>query len=190
MRFYFDKINYEKIYIQVGTIIYPFDLDELTEEILSSNQDVETYCNLVDWQFEYSLFDLNNDKDSKEFSNIPTREIEYEEMLNIIKNRVMRYILDTETNYTIDKLEEILGFYAIDDLKDENLKKCLFIENINPNREKQTILNLIKYHTEQDENNFKSEAYKVANYVDYIGEKQLYKQIICLIEENNKYTPQ
>ena len=52
-------------------------------------------------------------------------------MIDIIKNCVMRYILDNRTDYTIDQLKEILGYDITDDLTDilnENLKEFKFIK--------------------------------------------------------------
>ena len=52
-------------------------------------------------------------------------------MIEIIKNRVMRYILDNRTDYTIDQLKEILGYDITDNLTDilnENLKEFKFIK--------------------------------------------------------------
>ena len=131
MRFYFDKINYDKIYIQVGHMIYLFDLDELAEDIPRGDESVEKYCNLAEWEFGDHLFDLNNDKEYTEFLNIDKEETEYTKMIVIIKNCVMRYILDNRTDYTIDQLKEILGYDITDDLTDilnENLKEFKFIK--------------------------------------------------------------
>lgn len=55
---------------------------------------------------------------------------------------------------------------------------------------KQSVLNLIKYHVEKNENGFRNEAINIARYFDSIGDEQLAEYIMGLIAESNLYTPQ
>lgn len=55
---------------------------------------------------------------------------------------------------------------------------------------KQSVLNLIKYHVEKNENSFRDEAIDIARYFDAIGDYQLAEYIMGLIAESNLYTPQ
>lgn len=55
---------------------------------------------------------------------------------------------------------------------------------------KQSVLNLIKYHVERNENSFRNEAINIARYFDSIGDDQLAEYIMSLIAESNLYTPQ
>lgn len=55
---------------------------------------------------------------------------------------------------------------------------------------KQSVLNLIKYHVEKNENAFRNEAINIARYFDSIGDEQLAEYIMSLIAEANLYTPQ
>lgn len=55
---------------------------------------------------------------------------------------------------------------------------------------KQSVLNLIKYHVEKNENGFRNEAISIARYFDSIGDEQLADYIMGLIAESNLYTPQ
>lgn len=55
---------------------------------------------------------------------------------------------------------------------------------------KQSILNLIKYHVERNENAFRNEAVNIAQYFDSIGDYQLAEYIMGLIAESNLYVPQ
>lgn len=55
---------------------------------------------------------------------------------------------------------------------------------------KQQILNLIRYHVERNENNFKDEAINIAKYFDANGDDQLAEYIMGLIQESNTYVPQ
>lgn len=55
---------------------------------------------------------------------------------------------------------------------------------------KQNVLNLIKYHVEQNENAFRNEAITIARYFDSIGDDQLAEYIMGLISESNLYVPQ
>ena len=53
---------------------------------------------------------------------------------------------------------------------------------------KQSVLNLIKYHVEKNENGFRNEAIGIARYFDSIGDEQLAEYIMGLIAESNLYT--
>lgn len=55
---------------------------------------------------------------------------------------------------------------------------------------KQSVLNLIKYHIERNENGFRNEAINIARYFDSIGDEQLAEYIMSLVAEANLYTPQ
>lgn len=55
---------------------------------------------------------------------------------------------------------------------------------------KQSIINLIKYHVERNENSFRNEAINIARYFDSIGDDQLAEYIMGLIAEANMYAPQ
>lgn len=55
---------------------------------------------------------------------------------------------------------------------------------------KQSVLNLIKYHVERNENAFRNEAINIARYFDSIGDDQLAEYIMGMIAESNLYTPQ
>ena len=55
---------------------------------------------------------------------------------------------------------------------------------------KQSILNLIKYHVERNENAFRNEAIVIAKYFDSIDDYQLAEYIMGLIAESNLYVPQ
>lgn len=55
---------------------------------------------------------------------------------------------------------------------------------------KQNILNLIKYHVERNENAFRNEAVRIAQYFDAIGDYQLTEYIMGLISQSNLYVPQ
>lgn len=55
---------------------------------------------------------------------------------------------------------------------------------------KQSVLNLIKYHVEKNENEFRNESINIARYFDSIGDEQLAEYIMALIAESNLYTPQ
>ena len=55
---------------------------------------------------------------------------------------------------------------------------------------KQSVLNLIKYHVEKNENAFRNESINIARYFDSIGDEQLAEYIMALIAESNLYTPQ
>lgn len=55
---------------------------------------------------------------------------------------------------------------------------------------KQSVLNLIKYHVERNENAFRNEAIAIARYFDSINDYQLAEYIMGLISESNLYAPQ
>lgn len=55
---------------------------------------------------------------------------------------------------------------------------------------KQSIINLIKYHVERNENAFRNESINIARYFDSIGDDQLAEYILGLIAESNQYIPQ
>ena len=55
---------------------------------------------------------------------------------------------------------------------------------------KQNVLNLIKYHTERNENAFRNEAITIARYFDSTDDCQLAEYIMGLMSESNLYAPQ
>ena len=55
---------------------------------------------------------------------------------------------------------------------------------------KGNILNLIKYHSEKNEEGFRNEAYEIANYFDKIGDFQLAQYIMTLLSDANTFVPQ
>ncbi|WP_283393050.1 ATP-binding protein [Photobacterium phosphoreum] len=55
---------------------------------------------------------------------------------------------------------------------------------------KQNILNLIKYHIEDNDNSFVNEAINIAKYFDKAGDTQLAEYIMGMISTGNLYTPQ
>lgn len=55
---------------------------------------------------------------------------------------------------------------------------------------KQSVLNLIKYHVERNENSFRNEVIEVARYFDSIGDDQIAEYILSLVSESNIYEPQ
>ena len=55
---------------------------------------------------------------------------------------------------------------------------------------KKNILNLIKYHAENNEAGFRAEAYEVARYFDSIGDYQLSEYILALLSDVNTFVPQ
>lgn len=55
---------------------------------------------------------------------------------------------------------------------------------------KQSIINLIKYHIERNENAFRNESISIARYFDSIGDYQLAEYIMGLIAEANLFLPQ
>jgi len=55
---------------------------------------------------------------------------------------------------------------------------------------KKNILNLIKYHAENNEAGFKKEAYDIARYFDSIGDSELAQYIMALLSGTNTFVPQ
>lgn len=55
---------------------------------------------------------------------------------------------------------------------------------------KQSVLNLIKYHVEKNQNAFINESIAIARYFDSIGDEQLTEYIMGLVSESNLYAPQ
>lgn len=55
---------------------------------------------------------------------------------------------------------------------------------------KQNILNLIKYHTEKNDFQFRNEAIEIARYFDSLGDHQLSEYIMSLLSTTNTFVPQ
>ncbi|MGL5550289.1 MAG: AAA family ATPase [Culicoidibacterales bacterium] len=55
---------------------------------------------------------------------------------------------------------------------------------------KQNVLNLMKYHFEKNETEFRNEAIHIARYFDSIGDEQIVEYIMNLLSEANSYVPQ
>lgn len=55
---------------------------------------------------------------------------------------------------------------------------------------KKTILNLIKYHAENNDAGFKKEAYDIARYFDSVGDSELAQYIMALLSGTNTFVPQ
>ena len=55
---------------------------------------------------------------------------------------------------------------------------------------KKNVLNLIKFHVENNENAFRSEAIEIARSFDKLGDTQLAEYIMGLVDESNLYVPQ
>ncbi len=55
---------------------------------------------------------------------------------------------------------------------------------------KKNVLNLIKYHAENNDSAFKSEAYEIARYFDETGNYQLAEYIMSLLSDANTFVPQ
>ena len=55
---------------------------------------------------------------------------------------------------------------------------------------KKSVINLIKYHAENNEAGFRSEAYEIARYFDKVGDYQLAEYIIALMSNANTFVPQ
>lgn len=55
---------------------------------------------------------------------------------------------------------------------------------------KKNILNLIKYHAENNDSGFRAEAHEVARYFDSIGDYQLSEYILALLSDVNTFVPQ
>lgn len=55
---------------------------------------------------------------------------------------------------------------------------------------KKNILNLIKYHTEKNDFQFRNEAIEIARYFDSLGDSQLSEYIMSLLSTTNTFVPQ
>lgn len=55
---------------------------------------------------------------------------------------------------------------------------------------KKSIINLIKYHSEENDAGFRSEAYKIAKDFDFAGDNQLAEYIMALLSNANTFVPQ
>ena len=55
---------------------------------------------------------------------------------------------------------------------------------------KKNIINLIKYHAENNDVGFRSEAYEIARYFDKVGDYQLAEYIMALMSNANTFIPQ
>jgi len=55
---------------------------------------------------------------------------------------------------------------------------------------KQNVLNLIKYHSEKNDAQFRNEAIEIARYFDSIGDHQLSEYIMSLLSTVNTFIPQ
>lgn len=55
---------------------------------------------------------------------------------------------------------------------------------------KKNVINLIKYHTENNEAGFRTEAYEIAKSFDRIGDYQLAEYIMALLSNANAFVPQ
>ena len=55
---------------------------------------------------------------------------------------------------------------------------------------KKNIINLIKYHSENNESGFRSEAYEIARDFDRMGDYQLAEYIMALLSDANTFVPQ
>jgi SpoVK/Ycf46/Vps4 family AAA+-type ATPase len=55
---------------------------------------------------------------------------------------------------------------------------------------KKSVINLIKYHAENNDAGFRSEAYEIARYFDQIGDYQLAEYIMALMSDANTFIPQ
>lgn len=55
---------------------------------------------------------------------------------------------------------------------------------------KKNIINLIKYHSEENNIAFRNEAYEIAKYFDSIGDNQLAEYIMALLSDANVFVPQ
>ncbi len=58
------------------------------------------------------------------------------------------------------------------------------------NMRKKNILNLIKYHAENNDAGFRNEAYNIARYFDQAGDPQLAEYIMALLSGSNTFVPQ
>lgn len=55
---------------------------------------------------------------------------------------------------------------------------------------KKTIINLIRYYTEKKDQEFRNEAYEIANQFDQDGDYQLAEYVMSLLSDMNKFVPQ
>ena len=55
---------------------------------------------------------------------------------------------------------------------------------------KKCVINLIKYHAENNDAGFRSEAYEIARYFDEVGDYQLAEYIMALMSNANTFVPQ
>ncbi|HEM1599093.1 TPA: AAA family ATPase, partial [Listeria monocytogenes] len=55
---------------------------------------------------------------------------------------------------------------------------------------KKNVLNLIKYHSEKNDFQFRNEAIEIARYFDTIGDSQLSEYIMSLLSTANTFVPQ
>lgn len=55
---------------------------------------------------------------------------------------------------------------------------------------KKSVINLIKYHAENNDAGFRSEAYEIAKYFDQLGDYQLAEYIMALMSNANTFIPQ
>lgn len=55
---------------------------------------------------------------------------------------------------------------------------------------KKSVINLIKYHAENNDAGFRSEAYEIARYFDQTGDDQLAEYIMALMSNANTFIPQ
>lgn len=61
---------------------------------------------------------------------------------------------------------------------------------MNESIRKKNILNLIKYHAENNDAAFRAEAYEIARYFDASGDQQLSEYILALLSDVNTFVPQ
>lgn len=55
---------------------------------------------------------------------------------------------------------------------------------------KKNILNLIKYHVEDNDHAFRNEAHEIARYFDSVGDHQLSEYVLALLSDVNTFIPQ
>lgn len=55
---------------------------------------------------------------------------------------------------------------------------------------KKSVINLIKYHAENNDAGFRSEAYEIARYFEQVGDYQLAEYIMALMSNTNTFIPQ
>ena len=56
--------------------------------------------------------------------------------------------------------------------------------------EKRNVLNLIKYHVENDDSAFKAEAIEIARNFDAAGDYQLAEYIMAMVYDRDAFVPQ